>query len=335
MLVRLSFRQMDSGVPFPGVMQPLADPRPTEGGQLLPPYSNFALYAYEPDKYDYFVLGDLHGDVESFKALADEALRRTEKIPVLILLGDLIDRGPDSAACIRFLLSLALGGDKERERLRVLFVRGDHDEGLVCSDSDILSCVRPSEFADWFVPFGRIYTTEGALARAFARFAASSPAAILLSNGDLMAHGGVPHTDLQAKLVAGELTLWAPECAKDFVWARLWDHRDYPRKLPNRHTRTPAVGYEDFNDFFTVVNDILARESWAKDLKPVSRYFHGHEHVAGGYARAQCSKLPAYTLTSFDAAGFFGDERSHPGMLRLAAEPEYIRLNPKVETDVR
>src|SRR5450631_3630226 len=68
-----------------------------------------------------FVIGDIHGCAATLRRLVDETLR-----PVLndriYLLGDLIDRGPDSKGVLDFIFEL-------RERgLPVSSVRGNHEE---------------------------------------------------------------------------------------------------------------------------------------------------------------------------------------------------------------
>ncbi|MEZ5903764.1 MAG: metallophosphoesterase [Geminicoccaceae bacterium] len=66
------------------------------------------------------VVGDVHGQLRLFQAAVDlaEAERR-----YVLSLGDLVDRGPDNAGCVRLMLDL-LG------RKAGSFVRGNHDDKL-------------------------------------------------------------------------------------------------------------------------------------------------------------------------------------------------------------
>jgi protein phosphatase len=65
-------------------------------------------------------IGDIHGEVQSFQAAIARA--RADR-RFLIQLGDLVDRGPDSAGALHIALDLVDGGDG-------LFLRGNHDDKL-------------------------------------------------------------------------------------------------------------------------------------------------------------------------------------------------------------
>lgn len=72
-----------------------------------------------------YAVGDIHGRLDLFKALVaaierDDAVR-VEADTTLILLGDLIDRGPDSAGVVAFARAL-----QARRKLRI--VAGNHEE---------------------------------------------------------------------------------------------------------------------------------------------------------------------------------------------------------------
>jgi protein phosphatase len=66
------------------------------------------------------VIGDVHGDITAFNAAMEPA--RQEGCFV-VQLGDLVDRGPDSPACLRLALAL-------RENGQGIFIRGNHDDKL-------------------------------------------------------------------------------------------------------------------------------------------------------------------------------------------------------------
>lgn len=89
-----------------------------------------------PDSMRVYAIGDIHGCDREFARLlsmidADHAARAT-KHQIIILLGDLVDRGPDSAAVVERALRLAeSGGD-------VRLLAGNHEEMLLrsCGDDD-------------------------------------------------------------------------------------------------------------------------------------------------------------------------------------------------------
>jgi serine/threonine protein phosphatase 1 len=68
-----------------------------------------------------YVIGDIHGCADTLRRLVDGTLRAapTDRI---ILLGDLIDRGPDSKGVLDFIFELRQRG------LSVSSVRGNHEE---------------------------------------------------------------------------------------------------------------------------------------------------------------------------------------------------------------
>jgi len=81
-----------------------------------------------------YAIGDIHGRLDLFEQLiatidADDARRRPAETTV-ILLGDLVDRGPDSAGVIA--AARAWG---ERRKLRVL--AGNHEEMFLASFDDV------------------------------------------------------------------------------------------------------------------------------------------------------------------------------------------------------
>jgi serine/threonine protein phosphatase 1 len=76
-----------------------------------------------------YAIGDVHGRLDLLEELigridADDAVR-APACTHLILLGDLIDRGPDSAGVVRFVGGLAAASK------RVRLIKGNHEEVLV------------------------------------------------------------------------------------------------------------------------------------------------------------------------------------------------------------
>lgn len=66
------------------------------------------------------IVGDVHGESEAFAAVIGEA--RVRKLFV-VQLGDLVDRGPDSAGALAAALDLVAGGEG-------VFLRSNHDDKL-------------------------------------------------------------------------------------------------------------------------------------------------------------------------------------------------------------
>ena len=84
-----------------------------------------------------FIIGDIHGCCKTFRHMVTKEIniRKTDK---LYLLGDYIDRGPDSKGVIDFILEL------RAENYQVHTLRGNHEELLLRSGDG------PNSFDLWF-----------------------------------------------------------------------------------------------------------------------------------------------------------------------------------------
>ena len=276
---------------------------------------------YESDRFLYAAVGDVHGDLATLTAAVDlvrERAAATGRAAAVILLGDLVDRGPDSAGCAAFVMRLARGLDPERPDVRVHLVRGDHEDALSHNaDFDTFwSSVIPCE---WFERLAALPPDdpERALARAFIAFAHAAPAAIRFSSGILCAHGGVPHSDLLPHL-ASAADLNAPECARDFLWCRVSAVR---RKFPNRASLGCQIGREDIADFLDRLDEFPAAEGLP--AAPVRLFVRGHDHAPSGHAalRLREGRGMVHTVTTFcdDEEDFLGPQRA--ALLLLPDDP--------------
>jgi serine/threonine protein phosphatase 1 len=71
-----------------------------------------------------FAVGDIHGCCQTFKKMVEETLVIT-KADHLYLLGDYIDKGPDSAGTLDYIIGLKAQG------YQVFCIRGNHEENLL------------------------------------------------------------------------------------------------------------------------------------------------------------------------------------------------------------
>ena len=83
-----------------------------------------------------YVIGDIHGCLKSFRALVFEKMN-LQKEDTLFLLGDYIDRGPDSKGVIDFIIEL------QSESYNVKPIMGNHEYMLLKSLDD------EEEFLHW------------------------------------------------------------------------------------------------------------------------------------------------------------------------------------------
>ncbi|EAY26743.1 metallophosphoesterase family protein [Microscilla marina] len=71
-----------------------------------------------------FAVGDVHGCCQTLKKMVEETLQLT-KDDHLYLLGDYIDKGPDSAGTIDYIMAL------QAQSYQVYCLRGNHEENLL------------------------------------------------------------------------------------------------------------------------------------------------------------------------------------------------------------
>lgn len=79
-----------------------------------------------------YAIGDIHGRYDLLRALLDRIGEHSEKLPPaqslhLVFLGDLVDRGPESAKVVEFLYDL------EQRTDQVIVLMGNHEEAMVQS----------------------------------------------------------------------------------------------------------------------------------------------------------------------------------------------------------
>ncbi len=223
-----------------------------------------------------WVIGDVHGDPVGLACSLAFVRGHGQPGDIVVLLGDLIDDLPESIPVIAMLARekhAPLGG-------RILCLRGNHDIALTIGpDGSFSSSVDPSELCDYLRSSAARpdRAREEELARSFVDHFMGAPAAIFLKDGTLLAHGGVPHVDLQRAMTTRE-ELGAAPPGSDFVWARMVNVR---RRMaqPQSLTRSREIGSEDFREFRELTHVMFGSSTCAG----VERMVRGHDHVEERY----------------------------------------------------
>ncbi len=212
-------------------------------------------------------IGDVHGDLLALEAALQHIDRSGGGSGArLVFLGDLFDDGAHAAQVVLRIFELLLDGP-----LRTTILAGNHDEALAYADGRFQSTVLPSDFTDWL----NAHTDDPLAARLghlIIRFFARAPRALFFPDGLLVAHGGVPHTDLHEEL-AREGNWNDPRVLQDFVWLRA--HPRARKRIPNRTTRGSEFGRDDFTAFCALATRLG---------RPVERMLRGHDHVEERFA---------------------------------------------------
>lgn len=97
----------------------------------------------KPVKGRRFVIPDIHGCCKTFQALVKEKIKLTQD-DHLYLLGDYIDRGPDSKGVLDFIMAL------KDEFFQVFALRGNHEQSLL-EDWHYYSKTKTVQNFDFFV----------------------------------------------------------------------------------------------------------------------------------------------------------------------------------------
>ncbi|HEX8392621.1 MAG TPA: metallophosphoesterase [Longimicrobium sp.] len=229
-------------------------------------------------------VGDLHGDLLALESALQHIDRSGGGSDArIVFLGDLFDDGVHAAEVVLRIFELILEGP-----MRVTVIAGNHDEGLTFGDGRFQSSVIPSDFTDWLnAQSDSGHPWAARLGKLIVRFFARAPRALFFPDGLLVAHGGIPHTDLHAELA--EKRDWNdPRVLQDFVWLRA--HPRARKRIPNRTTRGSEFGREDFAAFCELATRLG---------RPVSRMLRGHDHVEERFADFPAwSAHPALTINT-------------------------------------
>ncbi len=270
----------------------------------------------EPTESIWFI-GDVHGDLLAL----DCALAYIRGFPGaeahrLVFLGDLFDDGDYSYEVVLRVLDLICQNPKQ-----ICLLAGNHDEALAFDGARFTSSVDPSDFTSWLNE-----NLSDAVIRRLGQLIVElfklMPRALFFPDGLLIAHGGVPHTDLCATIQCPN-DLNAPECLQDFVWTRA--HERAKRRIPNRMTRGCEFGIQDFEQFCIAASQAIGQ--------PVARMLRGHDHVENRFALYErYVKNPVLTINTLSRKlprEVFGPFERMPCIARWIPDqlPEVHRVN--------
>ena len=246
------------------------------------------LHAEEGEHY--WFAADVHASLPAaLKLYAHvwEMARQGGGVHCLVLLGDYVDRGPDSLPLLCFLQEMVMQCSKGGP-VRLLLLKGNHDAGFGV-DGEFFSDVYPSEMVGELNGLAAEMPQEaGVIGRAALELFRLAPYAAEITGlgGEepecsiLLTHGGVPHTDLLPGIYAA-----APEspdrtllgglpqelreaCLEDLLWVRL--EPDVPSIAPDRSFGGCEAGTLDVNLFRYL--------HWLRTGRAVSFIIRGHDH---------------------------------------------------------
>ena len=134
---------------------------------------------------DIWFIGDVHGDMLALRAARAFINSNSTRRPVYVFLGDLFDRNPFGLNVLMEVVEML-----RDEPESVFLLAGNHDDGLDCSNGRFFSRIQPHQFADELNELEDDDVAE--FVKAFIRIVKTLPVGLLLPNGLLAIHGGVP-----------------------------------------------------------------------------------------------------------------------------------------------
>jgi calcineurin-like phosphoesterase family protein len=153
-----------------------------------------------------FVIPDIHGCCRTFRTLVSDVIR-LERPDELYLLGDMIDRGPDSKGVLDFILEL------QDQGFSIKGVKGNHEEMCLHADEDL-------EFMELWIANGGLATlrsfeveSAGEIPRRYRNLLHALPNYILLDDF-VIVHASL-NFDISDPFADTEAMLWMRECIVD------------------------------------------------------------------------------------------------------------------------
>jgi UDP-2,3-diacylglucosamine pyrophosphatase LpxH len=249
--------------------------------------------AAEHEDKPWFFVGDIHGDFLAWHRLFERV--RQEKDFRLCFLGDLVDRGPLPIECFAALLEAV-----ELNENRILWILGNHDEGLRFSDKEkwFSSRVEPAEFAECLNATHDGITPEQlqAWGRLFINVCRRLPRAVLFPDGLLATHGGVPLQDRWDSLKTLE-AFHHERALGDFTWSRA---TRYPTKMGWSYDPEKRLSSSDFEFGYKDLEGFCNKAAAIVEGFTVKRVVRGHDHVDNGFeVPANYKNIPLLTINGF------------------------------------
>lgn len=276
------------------------------------------------------VIGDLHGDLGAMSRLvalwrnprvlvALGLLEPNERRPAIALLGDLIDRGPASAACAAMALQIRLALPEHS-----ILLAGNHESAVAeeAVRGRFRSDVEPAEFIVWanepLDPRTPSSRNRGSLVRCIACLGRHGARAAMIGTEWLLMHGGVPHEDLLPRIETLQSLQRCQAVRDDFAWIRL--HPTARRKVPNRTRRGCEIGCVQFGAGVEHLRRLA--DPGATDGLPWTAV-RGHDHPESGVRVQHASHggQAIFTLHSMRLE----DDFAHAVLLRAGRSPVVLR----------
>ena len=248
-------------------------------------------------------IGDVHGDLLALEAALSFIDARGAD-PTIVFLGDLFDRFEYGIEVVMRVLALI----KERPG-RILWIAGNHDDGLFYENGVFGSKVLPSEFCV-FLNGHKEYEDFG---KWLIEFCKTLPRALFLPDGLFVAHGGCPSFDMNTFGYSIDDVKQPEELdAEKYLHAFIWN-----RVIPGQDDKSePEVGKNDLRHFMEKMETLSGIH--------VKRMLRGHDHckeTRHEFFESYYPQAPVLTLTTMSAWYLGNDDFPPELMVQMRRKP--------------
>ncbi|MEJ2251618.1 MAG: metallophosphoesterase [Candidatus Lokiarchaeota archaeon] len=228
-----------------------------------------------------FVIGDIHGNLESLIDIIEEIKTRNPKY--VIFLGDIVDRGDKQIECLIFVLSL-----KIMEPNRYFILRGNHET------------LQMNQYYGFYEVFINKYGNDDKF-RTILNMYESLPIASIINHKVICVHGGVPEDmhilSRMDDFKLNELNNSIKESIQNGIYQLIWNDPKENISGFSDSFRGPGIkfyGNDVFQDFLEMNN--------------LEGMIRGHECFPEGYRWFFNKKL----LSIFSSANYRGYASPNP-----------------------
>lgn len=270
---------------------------------------------------DVWFIGDIHGDLMSFRSVISFINSNSTKKPIYVLLGDLLDRNPYGLNVLMDVVALLMESPDS-----VFILPGNHDDGLSWTGTDFQTSITPRQFTDYLNEIRSPIISE--FVRGFIRLVQVLPVGVIFPNGLFVTHGGVPsRPERQVKNVwegmnAAEIKKFMCEHRREFLMNRFkWENVPLASKVSPEFSWIELVNFSRAVEkaYGVTVRSILRGHDHC-DLcrhEHAKSNFNGNDRCSPEDANLVRDALTMTTMMLVDDGekrlpGFFRHETSYP-----------------------
>lgn len=217
----------------------------------------------------FYVVGDIHGDINSFKAFLDniQFFNNSKKNIKIVFLGDYIDRGLYGLNVLLGILFL-----KKYYNEKIILLRGNHEVWKE-KEGEIISTVEADNI---FLDFWKEYFNTKTLRR-IKDFFDALPVVLILSDGIILVHAGIPRPREKDKNFGYEYiesidTLNRVDIVEEMLWSRPEEKEDV---IITFNSVSFSFARKQFQEFMNKIGGRMIIRGHDPFLEGVKMFFGG------------------------------------------------------------